>query len=161
MKDGKNDIPQGGQIEVEIKKIFLAAEETLKKIKRVDDTLFKDAITEMLSQDARHYCTQEFLRQALRQGCAYDFDEMKAPEKEAWLLQCKDPKQVACKYFLQEIVKPTQLRNIMFGKQLRKQEFDGLLKPKLDNPAFPTSVARLFAFDFQARGVYTHDSKPY
>ena len=58
-------------------------------------------------------------------------------------------------------MKPTQLRNIMFGKQLRKKEFDDLLKPKLDNPAFPTAVARLFAFDFQARGVYTLDSKPY
>ena len=100
MKDAQNDIPQGGQIESAIKKIFEEAEATLKKIEKLDDTRFKDAITEMVSQDSRHYCTQEFLSLGLRQGCAFEFDEMKPPEKETWLLQCKDPKQVACKYFL-------------------------------------------------------------
>ena len=49
----------------------------------------------------------------------------------------------------------------MFGKQLRKEKFADLLKPKLDNPSFPTAVARLFAFDIQARGVYKLDSKSY
>ena len=133
----------------------------MKTIVKAEDATFKSAVTDMLAQDAGNVLTQEFLNDALRQGCAFDFDELKPLEKEKTLLQCKDPKNTMVKYFLNEIVKPTQLRNIMFGKQLRKKEFDGLLKPKLDNPAFPTAVARLFAFDIQARGVYAHDSKPY
>ena len=58
-------------------------------------------------------------------------------------------------------MKPTQLRNIMFGKQLRKEKFDDLLKLKLDNPSFKTAVARLFAMDFQARGPYVKGSQAY
>ena len=58
-------------------------------------------------------------------------------------------------------MKPTQLRNIILGKQLRKKEFDGLLKTRLDNPQFKTAVARLFAMDFAARGPYAKGSQAY
>ena len=58
-------------------------------------------------------------------------------------------------------MKPTQLRNIMFGKQLRKEKFDDLLKLNLDNPSFKTAVARLFAADMQARGPYAQGSSSY
>ena len=58
-------------------------------------------------------------------------------------------------------MKPTQLRNIIFGKQLRKEEFVSLLQTKLDNPKFVTAVARMFAMDFQARGPYDNASDAY
>ena len=115
----------------------------------------------MLAQDAGNVLTQEFLNDALRQGCAFDFDELKPLEKEKTLLQCKDPKNTMVKYFLNEIVKPTQLRNIIFGKQLRNKKFDDLLKTRLDNPQFQTAVARLFAMDFHARGPYAKGSQGY
>ena len=58
------------------------------------------------------------------------------------------------------VVKPTQLRNIIFGKQLQKKEFD-ILKLKLDAPCFKTAVVRLFAMDMQARGTYMKGSEQY
>ena len=161
MLDAKTDLPQGGKIEAEIATIFDEAYGQLKEIKQVDIDMFKSAITDMLAQDAGNVLTQDFLNDGLRQGCAFEFDELKPSEKQKTLLQCKDPRTAIVKYFLQEIVKPTQLRNIILGKQLRKKEFDDLLKTRLDNPQFKTAVARLFAMDFQARGPYAKGSQAY
>ena len=133
----------------------------MKTIVKVDEGALKSAVTDMLAQDASNVLTQEFLNDGLRQGCAFDFDELKPLEKEKTLLQCKDPKNAVVKYFINEIVKPTQLRNIIFGKQLRSKAFDGLLKTRLDNPQFKTAVLRLFAMDFAARGPYAKGSPAY
>ena len=99
-KAAKNDLPGKGKIAAEIKTIFEEAYPLLQQIEQVIDSKFAEAIAEMLMQESKHYCTQEFLKRALRQGCAYDFDELKPPEKDPWLLQCKDPKTAVCKYFL-------------------------------------------------------------
>ena len=161
MQNAKNDLPKGGKIKEQVDTIFDAGYEVLKKIIKVDDEAFKSAVTDMLAQDAGNVLTQEFLNDGLRQGCAFEFGELKPLEKEKTLLQCKDPKNAVVKYFLSEIVKPTQLRNIIFGKQLRSKEFDDLLKTRLDNPQFKTAVLRLFAMDFAARGPYAKDSPAY
>lgn len=160
MIDAKNDLPDAGKIETTVKDIFVAAYENLKDIKIVEDSDFKSAIADMLAQDGSYVLTQQFLNDGLRQGCAFEFDELKPSEKEKTHASCKDPKAAVVRYFVTEIVKPTQLRNIIFGKQLRKK-CDHLLSTKLDNPKFKTAVLRLFAMDFQARSPYDKDSQEY
>ena len=129
MIDAKNDLPEGGKISAKVLSIFTSAYEELKDIKLVDNDDFKSAITDMMAQDGSNVLTQQFLNDGLRQGCAFEFDELKQLEKEKEKphASVKNPKAAVVGYFLSEIVKPTQLRNIIFGKQLRKK-FDHLLK---------------------------------
>ena len=101
MVDSKNDIPEGGNVSAAIASAFDEAYEELKKITAVGDSSLEEAVNEMESQDHRHVLTQEFLSDGLRQGTAYEFEELnwKDDKKAHFLSLCKDPKAAVVKYF--------------------------------------------------------------
>ena len=125
------------------------------KVEKIDDAKLKIWVADMEAQDSSSVTTSTFLQHALRQGCPVDFNELKWDGQDKLQLQahCKDPKLQIVKYFNNEIVKPTQLRNLIFTQFRKDKQNDwSLLQLKLDNPSFETGVLRMFALDLQARG---------